>query len=143
MAASILYSDIGKEFYTKLGWNPFPTCHIETETSTHTKRDREIRYIKTAILAGLCEKDQSIAIQHLQEQSTSQTRFMIVPDLDHMLWHLAKEKFVCKKLLGMIADNKGTIIGEPGKEFGPFGPIGFRDPYTTQPPTTQNSMLWG
>ena len=39
---------------------------------------------------------------------------MLVPDLEHMLWHHGKEEFACEKLFGKLPRVKGAIAGLPG-----------------------------
>ena len=46
----------------------------------------------------------------------SKTRFMIVPDRDHMRWHISKEAFACKALFGEVPQAKGAVSGEDGNK---------------------------
>ena len=46
----------------------------------------------------------------------AETRFTIIPDRDHILWHLAKETFACKHIFGKIPTAKGAIAGAPGNQ---------------------------
>jgi hypothetical protein len=39
---------------------------------------------------------------------------VLVPDLDHLLWHHMKEDFACDKLFGARPIIKGVIAGEAG-----------------------------
>lgn len=39
---------------------------------------------------------------------------MIVPDIDHMMWHISKEEFACQKLFGKVPQAKGAIAGHGG-----------------------------
>ena len=48
----------------------------------------------------------------MTSSSNGKTRMMVVPDLDHMLWHHRKEEFACKKLFGKQPQVKGAVIGE-------------------------------
>lgn len=41
---------------------------------------------------------------------------MILPDLDHMLWHIGKENFATERLFGKIPRAKGAIAGLPGSQ---------------------------
>ena len=51
----------------------------------------------------------------LNNASSNEKIYMIlVPDLDHMLWHHKKEEFVCDKLFGKQPPIKGAIVGQPG-----------------------------
>jgi hypothetical protein len=44
------------------------------------------------------------------------TRFTIIPDLEHMGWHSAKEIFATKYLFGESPAAKGAIAGSPGSQ---------------------------
>ncbi|RYC57165.1 hypothetical protein CHU98_g9046 [Xylaria longipes] len=48
--------------------------------------------------------------------STTRKRVVILPDLDHMLWHIRKEDFVTDYIFGKKAEAKGGIAGSPGKQ---------------------------
>ena len=43
-------------------------------------------------------------------------RLIIVPNLDHMLWHIRKEEFATEYLFGRIPKAKGAIAGHPGAQ---------------------------
>jgi hypothetical protein len=43
-------------------------------------------------------------------------RVTIIPDINHMLWHIKKEEFATDHLFGKIPLAKGAIIGEPGRQ---------------------------
>lgn len=40
---------------------------------------------------------------------------VIIPDLDHMLWHMAKDEFTAEMYLGGIPLVKGAVVGCPGE----------------------------
>lgn len=46
--------------------------------------------------------------------SIGKSRMVLMPDLNHMLWHHTKEEFACEKLFGMKPHIKGAIAGEAG-----------------------------
>lgn len=48
--------------------------------------------------------------------STARKRVVILPDLDHMLWHIRKEDFATNHIFGKTAVAKGAIAGSPGKQ---------------------------
>lgn len=75
------------------------------------------RRIMESDLAGLCQRDEAM-IRAAMETSTagSEKRFTIIPDLDHMLWHIRKEDFATKYLFQRIPQAKGAIAGCPGSQ---------------------------
>lgn len=113
-AASVLYSDVGKEFYSKLGWKAFPSNGLIFEPSDNQESAAKPIYAKD--LESLCKIDEVIAESELSVPSASaKYRLMIVPDHDHMLWHHRKEEFGCEFLFQRKPEVKGAIFGQPGK----------------------------
>lgn len=111
---SVLYSDIGKTYYANFGWHPLSiNIHIEFEPEKKTV-SFHTRKILAADLDQLCRDDESLIRQTMISSSNCKMRMMVVPDVDHMQWHLEKEEFACKKLFGKIPHVKGAIAGRPG-----------------------------
>jgi hypothetical protein len=114
---SILYSDIGKTYYANLGWKPNPTnSHVELQALPHPKYPC-VREIFLTDLPSLCERDESMIETTLAGLADeTQPRVTIVPDLDHMLWHIGKEEFACQYLFGSVPRAKGAIAGDSGNQ---------------------------
>lgn len=112
---SVLYSDIGKKYYADLGWHPFSiNTHIELDPSTAPEGPKANQLL-SGDLERLCEEDEAMIRKELTSTTTNRkTRMMLVPDLDHMLWHHKKEEFVCDKLFGKQPEIKGAVVGQPG-----------------------------
>ena len=111
---SVLYSDIGKTYYARLGWHPFPiNSHMELDPSLGTWPS-QVRKLQTKDLGRLCEDDGAKVRNEMIRTSSRKIRMMIVPDLDHMLWHISKEEFACDKLFRKVPETKGAMVGEPG-----------------------------
>jgi GNAT superfamily N-acetyltransferase len=115
---SILYSDIGKDYYTKLGWQARTSnMHVEVKLAPSSQTS-PARVLLAADLPALCEKDEarlrkSIAIP---AKVMDIPCFAIVPDLDHLGWHFAKEEFACNHLFGRYPQAKGAIAGPAGNQ---------------------------
>ena len=112
---SVLYSDIGKTYYANFGWHPFPNnSHIEFSPSLTPKSTRATPLL-TEDLDQLCREDEAMIRKTLaQPSSHGKLRMVLVPDLDHMLWHHGKEEFACGKLFGKKPQNKGAVAGQAG-----------------------------
>ncbi|KAL4874095.1 hypothetical protein BDV12DRAFT_159009 [Aspergillus spectabilis] len=113
--ASILYSDIDPGFYQRLGWNSFPSYHLEFEAE-------EVAHAASPVyaedLAALCGEDEAILRASMSEPSTNsekESRFAIVPDHDHIVWHHSKAEFGAQKLFRKTPRVKGAIAGKEGK----------------------------
>ncbi|KAK8076435.1 hypothetical protein PG994_003707 [Apiospora phragmitis] len=117
---SVLYSDIGKRYYTRLGWLPnrrnghfvFPPVKMEKKSAllAHLIPESEVE--------ELCLRDEVMVRKAMAtpSPSTTQKRVVILPDLDHMLWHIRKEDFATDHIFGKKAEAKGAIAGSPGKQ---------------------------
>ncbi|PVH91788.1 hypothetical protein DM02DRAFT_734035 [Periconia macrospinosa] len=112
---TILYSDIGKSYYSKLGWHPNATnLHIEFAPKISNS---ETTAILEEHLEGLCQRDEARVRKLMAVPSKDiARRVTIVPDVDHILWHIKKEEFATEYLFGKIPHAKGAIIGEPGRQ---------------------------
>lgn len=112
---SVLYSDIGTKYYADVGWHPFPiNTHIELDPVAASEEPKATPLLSED-LGQLCEEDEALIRKALNNVlSTGKMRMMLVPDLDHMLWHHKKEEFVCNKLFGKQPAIKGAIVGQPG-----------------------------
>lgn len=68
-------------------------------------------------LAELCELDVAAVVQGLESRPKgSHTAVALLPDIDTIRWHHAREEFVGTELHGKIPEVKGAIVGtEKGK----------------------------
>ncbi|KAL8668713.1 MAG: hypothetical protein Q9168_006671 [Polycauliona sp. 1 TL-2023] len=112
---SVLFSDIGTAFYAKRGWHPFPLNHHIELDPMHVPNLSQlgVRFIVEEDLDQFCKDDKAMIRGVMTRSSSTKTRLMIVPDLDHMLWHLRKEEFACDRIFGKQPKSKGAITGEP------------------------------
>ena len=111
---SVLYSDIGKDYYTKVGWPAFPVNnHVEFNPMTGPV-PTQARSVQTEDLPQLCQDDEAMARKSMASLPPGKTQMIIVPDVDHMLWHISKEEFACQKIFGSVPQSKGAIAGERG-----------------------------
>ena len=113
-AGSILYSDIGRRYYAKLGWHPNATnFHFELKP-IHMSWPVTAVPIHTGTMDDLCQSDEGILRKSMAATSLDRPLCMtIIPDVEHMLWHHAKEEYACDFLFGKIPTAKGAIAGPP------------------------------
>ena len=113
---SVLYSDIGKEYYAKLGWLPNPTNWHFVLPSVRMEIPLTARLIPELQLEGLCGRDEMKVRKAMATPSEARKRVVILPDLDHMLWHIRKEDFATNYIFGEEAEAKGAVAGVPGNQ---------------------------
>ena len=116
---SILYSDIGRNFYAQRGWHPsVNNSHLEFAPSATAVVPSSVKPLRSKHLSRLCQADEvmiRISLLKNSRRDQRELRMAIVPDLDHMLWHHTKEEFVCRRLFGKRPRIKGAIAGRKGK----------------------------
>ncbi|KAK3714949.1 hypothetical protein LTR37_007439 [Vermiconidia calcicola] len=113
---SVLYSDIGKQFYAARGWQGFPSAHVSLPAAS-PKADGlpSVHMLKSQDLAELCAIDDKLVRTRLSTSSgEDRTAVALLPDTETMQWHHAREEFVGKELLGKPPVIKGAITGEKG-----------------------------
>ncbi|KAH8686453.1 hypothetical protein BGZ61DRAFT_355684 [Ilyonectria robusta] len=113
---SILYSDIGKIYYTRLGWLPHPNNAQLVFPSIPAPASSSAQEVVEDDLARLCERDEGIVRKAMATPARVQRRLTIVPTLEHMLFHIRKEDFTTQHIFGKIPTVKGAIAGPLGSQ---------------------------
>ncbi|KAL8833550.1 MAG: hypothetical protein Q9170_004205 [Blastenia crenularia] len=111
---TVLWSDIGKRFYAKLGWNVYPSTHISL--SPKSARDCIYGLPKSTLLAAedvedLCRLDEA-SLRLAMAKPTSRDvdiRVALIPDAATMQWHHAREEFLGEKLRDRFPFAKGAL----------------------------------
>lgn len=83
---SVLYSDIGKEYYARLGWPPNPRNWHFVLPSVTMENPVAARLIPESELESLCRRDEEMVWKAMATPSTARKRVVILPDLDHMAY---------------------------------------------------------
>lgn len=113
---SVLYSDIGKKYYARMGWLPNPRNGHFIFPPVKMESLAPARLILESELEALCLRDEAIVYRAMATPSIARKRVVILPDLDHMLWHIRKEDFATNHIFGKTPQAKGAIAGSPGKQ---------------------------
>jgi GNAT superfamily N-acetyltransferase len=110
---SILYSDIGKNYYAKFGWAPFPSTHISFPPAANTK-PFTAKPLAYPDFEELCALDGQYIRRSLELAKDGKIHVALIPDHNTMQWHHGREDFVTSKVFGKSPTIKGAIAGEPG-----------------------------
>ncbi|EMD61714.1 hypothetical protein GGP41_004303 [Bipolaris sorokiniana] len=116
---SVLYSDIGKKFYNTFGWEPFSSSHVSIPGTV----SQDISSLPTARplyaedLQDLCGTDVALVRRDLESRPKgSNTAVAMIPNIETIRWHHAREEFVGNELHSKKPQIKGAIVGtEKGK----------------------------
>ncbi|PMD32195.1 hypothetical protein L207DRAFT_519014 [Hyaloscypha variabilis F] len=116
----MLFSDIGKRFYSEIGWKVLSgNRHLDFHVMSGKIPAAEGMQQATSLLDGdlkvLCEEDEAMIRKSMVMGDGAKTSMVIIPDVKHMEWHHMREDFICEKLFGKAAKVRGAMAGEPGK----------------------------
>ena len=131
---SVLWSDIGKKFYSTHGWLPFPSSHISFPPSkAYTSPMKGVMALQYHDIAILCAADEDMMRKRLsvpepEEKLTTrnpngipnnkrkQIRVAIIPDFDMMLWHFMREDCMTKHLFSRTPQVRGVLVTIPAHQ---------------------------
>jgi hypothetical protein len=118
---SVLYSDIGQNFYARFGWKACPSTHIQLgaiDAQTYQNISQGLPAVEEVVAADLHSIPASQYVrQELLTASKSSPGISFVaiaPDMAHFEWHHAREEFVSKALGRASPKIKGAIHRESG-----------------------------
>jgi len=122
---SILYSDIGKQFYARHGWRAMPSTHIDLppvspSAAAETRRRLDlppVTDITAADMPALCATATEWITAELAARSAhdpAKTFVAVRPDAEHMEWHHAREEFQARVLFGTDPRVKGARDPDTG-----------------------------
>ncbi|KAH6895733.1 hypothetical protein B0T10DRAFT_224912 [Thelonectria olida] len=106
---SVLWSDVGKTFYSNIGWKVFPSAYLEFPIAQASiASDGDLRLISFNDLSSLASRDEELLRKKLSQPS-SENRAVVIPDLDTLQWHLYREDFMCKHIFSRTPAIRGAI----------------------------------
>lgn len=110
---SILFSDIGKQFYAKSGWQAFPSSHVSLSSASSTPRNLPaVSLLKASDIGELCMLDEKLVRRRMAKSNGSAVA--LIPNIATVSWHHAREEFVAKELFNKNPIIKGAVSGEVG-----------------------------
>ncbi|KAL5615401.1 hypothetical protein BROUX41_005448 [Berkeleyomyces rouxiae] len=116
---SVLFSDIGKSFYAKLGWAVHESRHVEIRPSAVGLQGADAGGADKASplrmhdLAELCVLDEAVLRRTMA--ACAVPAVALIPDYDTMLWHHLREDFMTTTLFEKSPAVRGAIAGPPGR----------------------------
>ncbi|GAD91734.1 hypothetical protein NFIA_091150 [Paecilomyces variotii No. 5] len=117
---SVLFSDIGKNFYAQYGWKPFQSSHISLPPITKEQYNQGIPGANLPSVRDLVSEDISRCMcndevtrkerEHLRiaSERSPVAKVAIAPDYDHFIWHWAREEFYVEQF---YKKNPPTVKG--------------------------------
>ncbi|KAL7751277.1 hypothetical protein RI367_003136 [Sorochytrium milnesiophthora] len=96
--ASTLYSDIGKQFYARLGWSVHPSIAavavLGTVTHAHIPETLKIQDITSETISELVDLDNAVMVTR-QSLATDRVYFYIPLTRARLEWRMARSQFYC------------------------------------------------
>ncbi|KAI4135014.1 MAG: hypothetical protein LQ341_005936 [Variospora aurantia] len=111
---TVLWSDIGKQFYARRGWTVYPSTHISLSPRSDSDRSQHgvsVQLLSPGDLEELCRNDE-ILLKSAMAKPTSpdvHVRVALIPDVVTMQWHHAREEFLGMKLCKRYPSRKGAL----------------------------------
>ncbi|KAL2127207.1 hypothetical protein VTI74DRAFT_11108 [Chaetomium olivicolor] len=108
-----LYSDIGRVYYTRLGWKDFRSPQVlftlgEDFIAPDTER---VMLLRDGEIPALCERDVAAVkeqFRRLAEAEDGKTHVTFLPTTEQLTWHFARDAYVCKTLRDREVVNRGA-----------------------------------
>ena len=128
---SVLYSDIGKQFYARVGWKAFESTHLEFQASPPPptpsgsselaggSNDAQgtsdsIKLLGYEDVAELTARDVQLVRAQLESHITDKKIVVaLLPDEESTLWFLHREDFMCKQIFSRTASVRGAMYTVP------------------------------
>ena len=123
---SVLYSDIGQQFYAKHGWIPMSSTHItlqDIEQGAYDETRKQLSLpsledLRTSDLESICEtaiaQVEGELVTRSSKDANKRPYVAICPNYKHMAWHFAREEFQAGTLYNSYPEIKGSIDRETG-----------------------------
>ncbi|KAL2186690.1 hypothetical protein L209DRAFT_755422 [Thermothelomyces heterothallicus CBS 203.75] len=132
-----LYSDIGRVYYTRLGWKDFRSPQVLLGLGTPAAAaaaaaaavvvPEGVSLLTADEVAPLCERDVAAIRERFERLARSgggggaadnngkkQTHIAFLPTPEQMAWHFTRDKYVCQKLLGREVVHRGARTEDQG-----------------------------
>jgi hypothetical protein len=108
-----LYSDIGRVYYTRLGWKDFrsPQVLLALDDALPVTYPDGVALLIAAEVAPLCERDVEEVkgrFQRLAESGGDNRYVTFLPTAEQLAWHFTRDSYVCKTLLGREVVHRGA-----------------------------------
>ncbi|KAM4060468.1 Acyl-CoA N-acyltransferase [Hirsutella rhossiliensis] len=117
-AFSVLFSDIGTRFYAELGWTPYESTHLSfpVKPASPGSSPAAATPILDADLPAMAELDERIIRDQISRPPSdpAKTRVAILPNLDTLRWHFAREAFMSNHLFAASPTVHGAMYTPPG-----------------------------
>ncbi|UZP41033.1 hypothetical protein NXS19_008849 [Fusarium pseudograminearum] len=111
---SVLWSDVGPDFYGGIGWKAFRSTHLEFPVKdTLPPADPAVKPLTLDDILELTARDEEI-IRNKVASSTSAASAAIIPDKETIGWHMSRVDFMCNRIFSRTPTIRGVLYTPPG-----------------------------
>ncbi|KAJ3152481.1 hypothetical protein HDU89_001168 [Geranomyces variabilis] len=116
--ASILYSDIGPDYYARLGWALFPSRITTLDAVKSVFSNPAIAVVTPQEVPPLIERAQAAVVRRVEEASSPvvAASFAVLPSAEKILWFHARALYYAKTLAPANATR--DVLGAVGLRLG-------------------------
>ncbi|KAF9765864.1 hypothetical protein IL306_001789 [Fusarium sp. DS 682] len=109
---SVLWSDVGRDFYNSVGWKPFRSTYLEFPvTETEPTADSSLKPITFDDIPDLAARDEQLLRERVS--ASSQVSAAVMPDITTIRWHIHRENFMCKHIFSRSPTVHGAVYTPP------------------------------
>lgn len=109
---SVLYSDIGKNFYARSGWIPHGNVHFAipvVDTQKIFQLPANVQEITDADIPALAKRDEELLRQEVAKPNGDKVRVAFLPDVDTWEWQYRREDFMRRHIHGRAPTVRGAV----------------------------------
>jgi hypothetical protein len=110
----VLYSDIGRRYYTRLGWRDCRSPQVKFCLQDGLEKPAvgaDVRFLDEGEVAELCEKDVDALTERfrkLAERKDGKTHVAFLPSFVQCEWHFARDTYVAEVMAGRAVQHRGA-----------------------------------
>ncbi|KAG8669051.1 hypothetical protein FPOAC2_08363 [Fusarium poae] len=110
---SVLWSDVGPDFYGALGWKAFRSTYLEFPVKdTLPPADPAVKPLTLDDVLELAARDEEI-VREKVASSTSAVSAAVIPDADAIGWHMNRVDFMCNRIFSRKPAIRGALYTPP------------------------------
>ncbi|RGP80861.1 lysine acetyltransferase [Fusarium longipes] len=110
---SVLWSDVGPNFYGALGWKAFRSSYLELPVKDSVlPANPAVQPLNMDDIPKLAAQDEQI-VRNKVASSTAAASAALIPDIETVQWHMNREDFMCNRIFSRIPTIRGALYTPP------------------------------
>lgn len=110
---SVLWSDVGPDFYGNLGWKAYRSTYLEFPVKDAVPpADPAVKPLTMDDIPELAARDEEI-VRTKVASSTAPASAAVIPDIDTIQWHMNRVNFMCNRIFSRTPAIRGALYTPP------------------------------